>query len=87
MWTRRRLLKESWTEMKSDIPKCIKSSRGKKDFVKHITKERSEKMFGHQLRHNPIMTNIFKGRINGHKGRGRPRKAYLEEIIEQTDCN
>lgn len=26
------------------------------------------------------MTNMFKGRINGHKDRSRPRKTYLEEM-------
>lgn len=27
------------------------------------------------------------GRINGFKGRGRPRKAYKEEMIKQPDCS
>jgi hypothetical protein len=33
------------------------------------------------------MTNIFEGRINGYKGRGKPRKAYIEEIIIQAGCS
>jgi len=33
------------------------------------------------------MTNIFEGRINGYKGRGRPRKAYIEEMIKQAGCS
>jgi len=45
-------------------------------------KERSGKMFGHLLRHNLFMTNIFEGRINDYKGRGIPRKA----MIKQADC-
>jgi len=28
-------------------------------------------MFGYLLRHNLFMTNVFEGRINGYKGRGR----------------
>jgi len=44
-------------------------------------------MCGHLLRHNPFVANIFERRINGHKGRGRPRKAYLEEMTRQTGCN
>lgn len=36
---------------------------------------------------NPFLTNLFKGRINGHKVRGRSRKVYLEEIIRQAGCN
>ncbi|KAF0752817.1 THAP-type domain-containing protein [Aphis craccivora] len=34
-----------------------------------------------------FMTNIFEGRINGYKGRGRPRKAYIEEMIKQAGCS
>jgi len=26
------------------------------------------------------LNKIFKGRINGHKGRGRPKKVYLKEL-------
>lgn len=33
------------------------------------------------------MTNIFEGRINGYIGRGRLRKAYIEEMTEQANCN
>jgi hypothetical protein len=53
----------------------------------NIIKERSGKMFGHLLRHNLFMTNIFEGWINGYKGRGRPRKAYIDEMIRQADCS
>lgn len=44
-------------------------------------------MFGHLQRYNSFMTNIFEGRINGYKGRGRPKTAYIEEMIRQADCN
>jgi len=33
------------------------------------------------------MTNIFEGRKMDTKGRGRPRKEYIEETMNQTDCN
>jgi len=45
-----------------------------------IIRQRSGLIYGHLLRYNPFVTNIFDGRINGHKGRRRPRKAYLEEM-------
>lgn len=44
-------------------------------------------MFSHPLRHTLFMTNIFEGQTIGHKGRGRPKKAYIEEIIGPADCN
>lgn len=33
------------------------------------------------------MANIFEGRINRHKGKGRSRKGYIEEMIRKVDCN
>jgi len=43
-------------------------------------------MFCHLLRHNLFVTNIFEGRIYGHRGRSRPRKAYyIEKMIRQAD--
>lgn len=45
-------------------------------------------MFGHLMRlHKPFITNIFEGRNIGRKGRGRPWKAYIEEITRRADCN
>jgi len=85
MWKWKRLLKVSWIEMKNNID--ILNQVEEKIILLNIIKERSGKMFGHLLRHNPFMTNIFEGRIDGHKGRGRLRKAYIKEIIRQTDCN
>jgi len=48
--------------MKSNI-NVLNQVEEKKDSVKVI----SGKMCGHLLRHNPFLTNIFEGRINGHK--------------------
>jgi len=78
-------LKISWTERKSNVD-VLNQVREKRILLNTI-KERSGKMFGHLLRHNLFMTNIFEGQINGYKGRGRPRKAYIEEMIKQTDCS
>jgi hypothetical protein len=57
MW--RRLLKISWTERKSNVD--VLNQVGEKIMLLNIIKERSGKMFGHLLRHNLFMTNIFEG--------------------------
>lgn len=44
-------------------------------------------MFGNLLRNNLFMTNIFEGKINGRKDRGRSRTTHMEEIIKQADCS
>jgi len=85
MWTWKRLLKVSWTEMKSNI--LVLTQVYEKRILLSIIRERSEKMCGYLLRHNSFVTNIFEGWINGHKGRGRPRKAYLEEMTKLAGCN
>lgn len=33
------------------------------------------------------MNHVFEGRINGHKGIKRLKKAFLEEIKRHVDCN
>lgn len=45
-------------------------------------------MYDHLLRHNPFLTNTFKGQINVYnKGRGRLRKTYLEKMTRQAGSN
>lgn len=45
-----------------------------------ITKQTSGKPLGH----NVFLTNIIAVRINGYKGKGRPKKTYITEMIEQV---
>lgn len=51
------------------------TKQGENDFVKYH--EWSEKMLGRLLKHYSLMTYIFEVRINGYKGRGRLRKAFI----------
>jgi hypothetical protein len=83
MW--RRLIKISWIERKINVD--VLNQVEEKIMLLNTIKERSGKMIGHLFRHNLFMTNIFEDRINGYKGRGRLRKAYIEEMIKQADCS
>lgn len=38
---------------------------------------RKTKFFGHIMRHNTFITNITEGKINGKRGKGRPRETNL----------
>lgn len=66
MWTWRKVLRISWTERKSneEILQIVEEKR----ILLSIIRSRSGKLIGHLLRHNPFITNIMEGRING---RGR----------------
>jgi len=68
MWTRRSLLRISWTEGKSngEILQIVEEKR----VLLSIIRSRSGKHIGHLMRHKPFITNIMEGRINGPKGRG-----------------
>lgn len=33
------------------------------------------------------MINIFEGRISEHKGRTRPKKAFIEKMVRHVDFN
>lgn len=85
IWTWRRLLRISWTEKKSneEILQIIEEKR----VLLFIIRSRSGKLIGHLMRHNPFITNIMEGRINGRKGRGRPRKTFIGEMIGMARCN
>lgn len=54
------------------------------DFVTYYERKEQNGV-GHMLRINSFMTNIFEGRINGLKGRGKPIKIFILEMI--VDCN
>ena len=85
MWTWRRLLRINWTERKSneEILRIVEEKR----VLLSIIRSRSGKLIGHIMRHNPFINNIMKGRINGRKGRGRPRKTFVGEMIGMAGCN
>ena len=41
-----------------------------------------EKLIGRLLRHNEFVTKIIEGEEVGKRGRGRPKKPYLEDITQ-----
>ena len=43
-----------------------------------MIKIRKIKFFGHVMRHNTLIANVMEGKINGKRGRGRPRDTNLE---------
>lgn len=43
-------------------------------------RSKNGKLIGHLTSHNPFITNITEGRINGRKGTGRPRKTFVGEM-------
>lgn len=71
MWTRRRLLRTSKTERKTNV--AILQLVEEKKILLSIIRSKNGKMIKHLMRH-PSITNIMEGKVNGRKSRGRPRR-------------
>ena len=78
MWTWRKIMKISWRERKSntEVLNLIKEPRQ----IIRMMEIRKTKFFGHIMRHNTLITNIMEGKINGKRGRGRPRETNLGNL-------
>ncbi|KAI5695438.1 hypothetical protein M8J77_005016 [Diaphorina citri] len=84
MWMWRRMTKTRWIEKKSN-ERVLEEVGESRQLIKTIEK-RKIKLIGHIIRHNNFITNIFEGKIQGKKTRGRPRKQYFKDMQESMRC-
>ena len=56
---------------------------------KLMNKIKTRKMFffGHVKRHDSIIKQIVEGKMNGKRGRGRPRATWADNIKQWTNCS
>jgi hypothetical protein len=52
-----------------------------------VVQNRRHKWMGHVFRHDEFVVNIIEGRRVEAQGRGRPWKAYINQIMDFTGCN
>ena len=80
MWCWRRMLKVSWTEMRSNtnILETIDSQRE----LLAVMRKRQMIFFGHVMRADGLENLVVTGRIPGSRSRGRPRKKYVDVMKE-----
>ena len=82
MWVFRRTLKIPWTaKMKNEeVSGLMDSKRSLLDSIKY----RKTVYYGHVVRHQSSQKIFLEGRIEGRKGRGRPRKTWYKNIEDWT---
>ena len=78
MWFLRRLLRVSWKEKKSNEVVLDEAHVGR-SMLKTIRK-RQMQFLGHLNRHKGLEHLALTGKIEGKRGRGRPRTTYLGNL-------
>ena len=79
------MLKISWTEKVTNKEVLSRMKMKKRLFT--IIQIRKLKYFGHINRHSSMQTTLLNGRVNGKRGRGRPRTSWTSNIKEWTGKN
>ncbi|PZC78062.1 hypothetical protein B5X24_HaOG202597 [Helicoverpa armigera] len=73
----------SWTERISNEE--VLSRIGSRRQLLHSIENRRGKMIGHLIRHDDFIKNIVEGKVEGKRGRGRPRYSYMKQIKEKVN--
>ena len=71
MWLYRRMLRISWKEHKTN-GEVLHKMKTKRSLLNTIKKRKCQ-YFGHIIRGDGVQRLLMEGRINGRRGRGRPR--------------
>ena len=82
MWIYRRMLRIPWTARKANNE--ILTMIGSRQLLLTIVKQRQVAYFGHIIRRDGLERLLVEGRLNGKRGRGRPRSLWMDNIKEWT---
>src|SRR6218665_3212747 len=78
MWIWRRMERISWTEHRTN-EEVLKKVEEKRSLMNII---RTRQKIGHILRGNSLQREIMEGRMEGKRGRGRPRQKLVDWMME-----
>ena len=78
MWCYRRMMRVSWTERRTN-QSILDEIQRSRELMKNIQK-RQLGFLGHVLRREELENLSLTGRIDGQRGRGRPRVKYMDGL-------
>ena len=84
MWCYRRMLRISWTDKMTNEEVLEKVEIDERLYITIQTKKL--KYFGHIIRQSgePLYRTVLDGKVNGARGRGRPREKWSNNITKWT---
>ena len=85
MWLYRRMLRISWKEHKTN-GEDLHKMKTKRSLLNTIKKKKCQ-YFGHIIRGDGVQRLLMEGRINGRRGRWRPRTMWTDNIKEWTNIS
>ena len=83
MWCYRRMMRISYTEHKTndEVLEMVTSKRA----LLCIIKKRKTEYFGQLIRMNGLQRLLLEGKVNGKRGKGRPRITWMENVKMWTE--
>ena len=84
MWCYRRMMTISWRDHITN-QEVLERIEEKRSLITTISIRRA-KWLGHILRQDGLLHNIIEGAVEGTNARGRQRKEYLDDIIDELGC-
>ena len=85
MWLLRKMMKISYTAHKSNL-EVLKMTNSTRMLKTEIIKRKIQ-YFGHLVRKGGLQRLLLEGKMEGRRGRGRPRRAWFNDISEATGLN
>ena len=85
MWFYQRLLNLTWRDRRTHVS-ILKQLNVTRELFGNIVK-RKLTFFGHTIRskNHRLVPDIIEGKIEGRRGRGRPRICYMDNVRQWTD--
>ena len=77
MWVYRKLLKISWTQKLTNAE--IRNRIQEKEYIMPTIRQRKLAYLGHIVRRDNLHRQLMEGKINGKRGRGRPRQKWIDD--------
>ena len=84
MWCLRRMLKIPWTARMTNEEVLQRAEEA--PVLWKTVKKRRDIWMGHILRHESLLHTIMEGLVEGKRARGRPRRKYISQIMQDLGC-